>query len=94
MQTYGKQTWLIPDCYLEPISNGQPSHETICVLNTSPVSAKIKLTLFFEDRDADTSFSSHCGSMRTHHIRLDKIRSSNGNLIVRAVPYADRKSVV
>ena len=88
MKTYGKTTWLIPDCFLDPVSNGQVSHEAICVLNTSSEDAEIKLTLFFEDRDADFGFSSQCKAMRTHHIRLDKLRSSDGREIPRNLPYA------
>ena len=88
MKTYGKKTWLIPDCFLDPVSNKQISHEAICVLNTSTEDAEIRLTLFFEDRDADTSFSSHCASMRTHHIRMDKLRNANGEQIPRDTPYA------
>lgn len=81
MKTYGKTTWLIPDCYLEPVSNGQISHEAICVLNTSPEEAAIELTLFFEDRKTDTAFRSSCPSMRTHHIRLDRLISEDGREI-------------
>ena len=88
MKSYGKNTWLIPDCFLEPVSHGQVSHEAICVLNTSPENAEIKLTLFFEDRETDTSFSSSCASMRTHHIRLDKLKNSDGQEIPRGVSYA------
>ncbi len=89
MKTYGKKTWLIPDCFLEPVSNGNfVSHEAICVINTSSERADIKLTLFFEDRDADDSFSSFCEPMRTHHIRLDYLKNAKGEEIPRNVPYA------
>lgn len=88
MKTYGKKTWLIPDCFLDPVSNGQVSHEAVCVINTSPEDAEIKFTLFFEDRDADTSFSSVCASMRTHHIRLDRLKNPAGEEIPRGIPYA------
>lgn len=88
MKTYGKKTWLIPDCYLDPVSNGQISHEAICCINTSPDDADIRFTLFFEDRDADSSFHSVCKAMRTHHIRLDRLRNDNGEQIPRSVPYA------
>ena len=89
MKTYGKTAWLIPDCYLEPVSVGdKPSHEAVCVLNTSSEDAEIKLTLFFEDRDADSSFGAVCPSMRTHHIRLDRLLSTDGREIPRGVPYA------
>ena len=90
MKAYGKKTWLIPDTYLNSISKNQNiSHESICVLNTSDTEAKIKLTLFFEDREKRDDFESFCGAGKTHHIRLDKIRSTkNGEPIPRDVPYA------
>ena len=40
-KTYGKKTWLIPDCYLNSVSkNESVSHEAICVINTTDVDAK------------------------------------------------------
>ena len=89
MKAYGKKVWLIPDTYLNSVSmNASISHEAICVINTSDVDADIKLTLFFEDRDARTDFSSQCPAMRTHHIRMDKLRNANGEPIPRDTPYA------
>ncbi|MBQ3708535.1 MAG: hypothetical protein II889_11600 [Clostridia bacterium] len=89
MKAYGKKTWLIPDTFLDSVSkNGSVSHEAICVINTSDVDADIKLTLFFEDREARTDFSSHCPAMRTHHIRMDKLRNADGQPIPRDTPYA------
>ncbi|MBR4203937.1 MAG: hypothetical protein IKQ92_00495 [Clostridia bacterium] len=89
MKAYGKKTWLIPDTYLDSISkNPNVSHEAICVINTSDTDAEIKLTLFFEDRDPRTDFSSFCAAGRTHHIRMDKLRNANGEPIPRDTPYA------
>jgi len=89
MKAYGKKTWLIPDTFLNSVSkNDQLSHEAICVINTSDIDAEIKLTLFFEDREIDESFSSFCGARRTHHIRLDKIRNAEGRGIPHDIPYA------
>ncbi len=88
-KAYGKKTWLIPDAFLNSVSkNSSVSHEAICVINTSDVDAEIALTLYYEDRDKITDFSSFCGAGRTHHIRLDKIRSKNGEMIPRDTPYA------
>ena len=88
-KAYGKKTWLIPDAFLNSkYKNESISHEAICVINTSDVDAEISLTLFFEDRDKVTDFSSFCGAGRTHHIRLDKIRSEKGEMIPRDTPYA------
>jgi hypothetical protein len=90
MKAYGKKTWLIPDTYLNSSSKNQNiSHESVCVLNTSDTDAQIKLTLFFEDQEKRDDFESFCGAGRTHHIRLDKIRSKKtGEPIPRDVPYA------
>jgi len=89
MKAYGKKTWLIPDTYLNSISkNENLSHEAICVINTSDKDAAIKLTLYFEDRACMTGFTSFCGAEKTHHIRLDKIRGVDGEMIPRDVPYA------
>ena len=89
MKAYGKKTWLIPDTYLNSISKNQSvSHESVCVLNTSDTNAVIKLTLFFEDREKRDDFESFCGAGKTHHIRLDKIRSKGGEPIPKDVPYA------
>ncbi len=89
-KTYGKKTWLIPDCFLNSVSkNENVSHEAICVINTTDVDAKINLTLFYEDRDKiEGEFVSECMAGRTHHIRLDKIVSKSGEKIARDVPYA------
>ncbi len=89
MKAYGKKVWLIPDTYLNSVSkNENISHEAICVINTSDEDAEIKLTLFFEDRDPRTDFSSRCPAMRTHHIRMDKLRNDKGEMIPRDTPYA------
>ena len=94
MKAYGKTTWMIPATYLQAKEKsrssdpGDRSHEAICVLNTSDHDAHIALTLFFEDREPNTAFTTFCGARRTHHIRLDKIRDAEGNGIPEAVPYA------
>ena len=87
MKAYGKKTWLIPDTYLNSISkNKNPSHESICVLNTSDVDAKIKLTLFFEDKEKRDDFESFCGAGKTHHIRLDTSAAEMALMTTMAYP--------
>jgi len=85
----GKQTWIIPDGFLQPISTGnQISHEAVCVLNLTGDHAKIQLTFYFEDMNPLDSFWAECGPNRTHHIRLDKLKDIDGNEVPRGVPYA------
>jgi len=89
MKAYGKKAWLIADNYLNSVSlNDWNSHESVCVLNTSDEDAKLRFTLFYEDREPNTDFTSVCHARRTHHVRLDKIRSSEGRPIETDVPYA------
>ena len=89
MKAYGKKTWLIADNYLNSVSlNDWNSHESVCVLNTSDVDAELKFTLFFEDREPCSDFSSVCPASRTHHVRLDRIIGKNNETIPRDVPYA------
>lgn len=89
MKAYGKKTWLIGDAFWDSHSNGiYPSHESICVLNTSDQDAHISMTLFFEDREKKTGFDSFCGAGKTHHIRMDRIKSVTGETIPLDVPYA------
>lgn len=89
MKEYGKKTWLIPDCYLNSVSkNEYPSHEAICVINTTGREADIKFTLLFEDRPAITGYGAKCGAMKTHHIRMDRQKNEKGELIPRDTPYA------
>ena len=87
--THGKKVWFIGDGFWDSHSNGlYPSHESVCVLNTSDTDATITMTLYFEDREKMTGFVAKCGAERTHHIRMDKIRSAEGKSIQHDVPYA------
>lgn len=85
----GKKNWIIPDGFLQSKSSGeQISHEAICVLNLDDQDATIQLTFYFEDRVPMTNFLAVCGAKRTNHIRLDKIKDNEGNLLPKDVPYA------
>jgi len=88
MKVYGEKVWLIPDGYISGISHGTPSHDAVCVLNTSEKDALIKLTLYFEDRDKMDCFTAECKAGRTHHIRMDKLIGINGEKVPIDMPYA------
>lgn len=85
----GHTTWLISDGYLPEMSSGSlMSHEAVCVLNVGTEDAKLRLTLFFEDREPVLFSGLTCQARRTNHIHLDKVRSSDGFVVPRGVPYA------
>lgn len=86
---YGKNTWLIPDGFMSSTAKGDyVSHEAVCVLNLSGETAKIKLTVFFEDSEPLRGFEAECAHERTHHIRLDRIKNADGVSIPKEKPYA------
>ncbi len=85
---YGKKTWLIADGYWESQSNGTPSHDALCVLNTSDTDAQIELIIYFEDDEPLTGFSVTCKARRTNHIRMDKLTNKKGLPIPKDKPYA------
>ena len=86
---HGKKTWLIADGFMSDTKNGDfVSHEAVCVLNLSDETAEIKITVYFEDREPLKGFTAICPSERTNHIRLDKIKNSDGVPVPHEVPYA------
>ena len=85
----GKKTWIIPDGFMSStVTENFVSHEAVCVLNLSDKRADINLTIYFEDREPIANFKAVCDSKRTNHIRLDKIKNSDGLMIPHDVPYA------
>ena len=86
---HGKKTWLVPDGYYNSKSNGYAlSHESICVLNTSEEDAVIDITLYFEDRDKMEGFKAYCPAGRANHVRMDSLRTENGESVPMDTPYA------
>jgi hypothetical protein len=86
---YGATVWLIPDGYYPEHSSGEfPSHEAICVLNSSPTDAEIEVTLYFEDRPKQGGFRATCPAERTKHIRMDRLQDGQGNGVPAGVAYA------
>jgi len=86
----GHRTWFIPDCYWPDGGTTAPyvSHESICVLNVADEDAPLSFTLYFEDREPITGFTSICAARRTHHVRMDRLVNDEGIPVPRGVPYA------
>lgn len=85
-----KRLWYIPDCYWPDGGTEGPyvSHESICVLNPGVEDARLAITLYFEDRAPMEGFFAVCGARRTHHVRMDRLRSAAGLPVPRGIPYA------
>jgi hypothetical protein len=87
----GAHTWLIPDAYIPERSTGDfPSHEAICVLNTTGSDAHVELSFYFEDRDPIVGVATVVPPERTRHIRTDDRAALGGIELPRGVPFAIR----
>lgn len=87
----GTTHWTIPDAYLPAVGTPGPSgyvgHESLCVLNTGPTAATIRIGFYFADRDPVTDVQVTVGSNRCQHIRFDKPEQLGGFMVPREVPY-------
>lgn len=88
-KSLGAKVWLIADSYLPDRSNGDlESHESACVLNISRRPAKLKITVYFEDREPLTGLKAECPALRTVHVPLKKLKNQKGETIPLAKPMA------
>jgi hypothetical protein len=72
----GARRWVIADGYIPEWSQGPApeftSHEAACILNAGPHPAKVRLTVFFEDRDP-VEYTLTVPACRTLHQRLEDL---------------------
>lgn len=85
----GKNNWYFPDLFW-PEGEGPSyvSHEAICILNSSKNDATLSITLYYENAEPLHLPEVICKAGRTNHIRMDQIRTAEGNLLPRNVGYA------
>lgn len=76
-ETMGHRRWAIAEGYIPEKSHGpEPemlSHETVCILNTSEDEAKVRITVYFEDRDPVGPFEVDVPPQRTRHVRFNDL---------------------
>ena len=84
----GATKWFVPDGFWDSNSHGQPSHEALCVLNTGPDDAEVRVTLYFEDREKMDGFRAVVPAERTKHLRMDRWLADDGRPVPQDVPYA------
>jgi hypothetical protein len=88
-RSIGAKTWLIADSYLPDRSTGgMKSHESVCVLNLNRRPAKIKIAVYFEDREPLTGLEAVCPAQRTVHVRMEQIKNRKGEAVPVAKPMA------
>ncbi|MES1154906.1 MAG: sensory rhodopsin transducer [Pseudorhodoplanes sp.] len=76
MHDIGKTRWAIPEGYIPSQSISQErallSHETACILNANGKDAKVKLTVFFANRDP-VIYKVTVPARRTLHLRFNDL---------------------
>lgn len=93
MTANGALTWFIPDAYLAtPADDDEDmkNHEAVCILNTTPDDAHLKLDFYFEDADPIEGIEITVPAKRCPHIRLDKSEQVGGYKIPFDTPYGIR----
>ncbi len=80
---------IIPDCYWPSTKNAAcTSHETICVVNPHAQPVKVRLTLYFEDREKVSGYETLVQPERAMHIRMDELADEASVAIPHDTPYA------
>lgn len=73
----GKDHWVIPDGYIPSQSNGpepaMASHEATCILNTSNEKARIRIYIYFSDREPAGPYKFIIPPRRTKHLRFNEL---------------------
>ena len=73
----GSRVWAIPEGYIPEGSTGpEPaftSHETACLLNTSDEDARVRITLYFADREPAGPYALDLPARRTLHVRFNEL---------------------
>lgn len=76
--TIGRRRWAIAEGYIPAGSTGpepqMTSHETACLLNAGDVVARVRITVFFADRDPVGPYEVTVPPRRTHHLRFNDLR--------------------
>jgi hypothetical protein len=71
----GRTTWAIAEGYIPPASTGasreMTSHETVCILNAGGKDARVKITVYFADREPAGPYTFTVGARRTRHLRFN-----------------------
>jgi hypothetical protein len=73
----GKTRWVLAEGYIPEASTGAgralESHETACIVNTGERDARIRITVFFADREPAGPYRARVPAKRTLHLRFNDL---------------------
>jgi hypothetical protein len=86
----GAKAWAIAEGYIPAYGHGGgrefESHETACILNAGDRDARVRITIFFADREPWGPYELTVPARRTHHLRFNDLKSPHP--IPRATDYS------
>ena len=92
---YGKKVWVVPDGYLPVLPPDQKedpevyfSHESTCIINLTDKDAKVRFTVYFEDKDPVEIENITVGAKRSNHVRMERLLENGNSIIGRGNPYS------
>ena len=89
MSTVGKCDWIIPDCELPPEGEGVlKGHESVIVVNDSTRVAKIKVSLFFTDKEPYDEIEWIVEPKRVRCFRMNNPADMSGYVVPLETQYA------
>ena len=89
MSIVGKNNWIIPDCELPPPGEGVlKGHESVIVVNDSEEVAKIKVTVFFVDKDPYEDIEWTVEPKRVRCFRMNNVSDMSGFAVPLETQYA------
>ena len=89
MSVCGKKNWIIPDCELPPEGEGVlKGHESVIVVNDSKRPAKIKVTLFFDNKEPYENIEWEVDAKRVKCFRMNVPEHMSGYVVPLETQYA------
>ena len=85
----GKKTWIIPDCELPQEGEGVlKGHESVIVVNDNDFDVKIKVTVYFADKDCYNNINWVVGAKRVRCFRMNNVDDMDGFSVPYDTQYA------
>ena len=85
----GKKLWIIPDCELPEEGEGVlKGHESVIIVNDNDTPANIKVTLYFDNRDAYENITWTVEPMRVRCFRMNNTSDMCGFVVPFETQYA------
>ena len=89
MSVCGKLDWIIPDCELPPEGEGVlKGHESVIVVNDSDATARIKVTVFFVDKEPYEDIEWTVEAKRVKCFRMNVPEHMSGYVVPLETQYA------